>query len=54
VLAFAIMDESSSLLLDANMQRFLPSKVTRNATALAALTEDPTFKESNLKHSING
>lgn len=54
VLSFAIMDESTSFLADTNMQRFLPHALTRNASALEALQNDDKFKESNLKHSING
>lgn len=54
MLSFAIMDETKSILLDTNMQRFLPRALRRNASALAALPQDPKFQEANLKHSING
>jgi hypothetical protein len=47
VLTFAILDELSSILADANMARALPR-------ASPELLEDPGFQESNLKHSING
>lgn len=54
MLTFAILDESASIMTDANLQRFLPKALAANETALAELLEDPSFQESNLMHSING
>lgn len=53
VLSFAIMDETGSFLAERNIQRALP-RLSRNESAVAELMENADFKESNLKHSING
>lgn len=47
------MDEAGSFLAERNVQRFLP-RVARNESAVTALLADADFKESSLKHSING
>lgn len=51
VLSFSISDENNSPLLKRNLQKYL--NITRPA-AIKALTQDPDFQESNLKHAVNG
>jgi len=53
---FEVTDESSSLYLEDNFERFVNSKRSTPLTASekAVVFEDDDFKESNLMHGING